>query len=185
MLNSSFDGITGNTADFHPEPLHGEIDAVNERIYHTVNNGVYKSGFATTQDAYEEAVTALIDARRETVIGRFFLGDDSDAWSGGFRFPIGSATGLLQRALSTNAPVWFDARHAPATAGEVGAELHAFCSGNGCMLAPIRLARRTVACLYADRAPSARPIDDEDYASFCHFAQQVTLCLSLIGRQRD
>jgi len=61
MLNSAFDGITGNMADFHPDPLHDEIDAMNGRIYHTVNNGVYKSGFATTQDAYEEAVTELFE----------------------------------------------------------------------------------------------------------------------------
>ncbi len=61
MFNSAFDAITGNTADYYPEPLRAEIDAVNERVYHTVNNGVYKSGFATTQDAYEEAVTALFE----------------------------------------------------------------------------------------------------------------------------
>ncbi|MGD1869638.1 MAG: glutathione S-transferase C-terminal domain-containing protein, partial [Neomegalonema sp.] len=44
-----------------PSELQGEIDAVNERVYHAVNNGVYKSGFATSQDAYEEAVTPLFE----------------------------------------------------------------------------------------------------------------------------
>jgi len=45
--------------DFYPEPLRNQVDEINEVIYHTVNNGVYKSGFATTQAAYEEAVTAI------------------------------------------------------------------------------------------------------------------------------
>jgi len=61
MFNSAFDRIPGNTADFYPAELREEIEAVNERIYHTVNNGVYKSGFATTQAAYSEAVLALFD----------------------------------------------------------------------------------------------------------------------------
>jgi putative glutathione S-transferase len=61
MFNSAFDGITGNTFDFWPEPLRDEIATINERVYDTVNNGVYKAGFATTQEAYEEAVTALFE----------------------------------------------------------------------------------------------------------------------------
>ena len=47
--------------DHYPETLRPEIDALNERIYHTVNNGVYKAGFATTQAAYEEAVVPLFE----------------------------------------------------------------------------------------------------------------------------
>jgi putative glutathione S-transferase len=62
MFNSAFDGITGNTLDFYPEPLRPEIDRINDRVYPDVNNGVYKSGFATTQEAYDEAVHALFDA---------------------------------------------------------------------------------------------------------------------------
>ncbi|QFT30731.1 glutathione S-transferase family protein [Roseibium porphyridii] len=61
MFNSAFDDLTGSKLDFYPAALRIEIDEVNERIYHTLNNGVYKSGFATTQEAYEEAVTALFD----------------------------------------------------------------------------------------------------------------------------
>ncbi|WP_298985472.1 glutathione S-transferase family protein [uncultured Roseibium sp.] len=61
MFNSAFDDLTGSKLDFYPAALRAEIDEVNERIYHTLNNGVYKSGFATTQEAYEEAVTALFD----------------------------------------------------------------------------------------------------------------------------
>ncbi|MCH8466732.1 MAG: glutathione S-transferase family protein [Roseinatronobacter sp.] len=61
MFNSAFDALTGNTADYYPESLRAEIDAVNERIYNTVNNGVYKAGFATTQDAYDAAVVPLFD----------------------------------------------------------------------------------------------------------------------------
>lgn len=62
MFNSAFDGLTGNTLDFYPQAKREEIDAINARVYDEINNGVYKSGFATTQDAYEEAVTALFDA---------------------------------------------------------------------------------------------------------------------------
>jgi len=55
MFNSAFDDLTGNDLDFYPAPLRGEIDALNERIYPAVNNGVYRAGFATSQKAYEEA----------------------------------------------------------------------------------------------------------------------------------
>lgn len=62
MFNSSFDGITGNTTDFWPDAMHAEIEPVNARIYDTVNNGVYKCGFSTTQSAYDAAVGPLFDS---------------------------------------------------------------------------------------------------------------------------
>lgn len=61
MFNSAFDALTGNTDDYWPADLRAAIKPVNERIYDTVNNGVYKAGFATTQDAYEAAVHPLFD----------------------------------------------------------------------------------------------------------------------------
>jgi putative glutathione S-transferase len=61
ILNSAFDHITGNRLDLYPEPLRVEIDRWNALIYPNVNNGVYRTGFATTQHAYDEAVTALFD----------------------------------------------------------------------------------------------------------------------------
>ncbi|MFC6639451.1 glutathione S-transferase family protein [Sulfitobacter sp. JBTF-M27] len=61
MLNSAFDGLTGNTEDFWPEDFREAIEPVNERIYDTFNNGVYRAGFATTQEAYDEAVGPLFD----------------------------------------------------------------------------------------------------------------------------
>lgn len=61
MFNGAFDGLTGSTADFYPQALRGEIDELNAVIYDTVNNGVYKAGFATAQDAYEGAVTRLFE----------------------------------------------------------------------------------------------------------------------------
>ncbi|MEE4188345.1 MAG: glutathione S-transferase family protein [Roseobacter sp.] len=61
MFNSAFDGITGNTTDFWPEALRDAIAPVNDRIYDTLNNGVYKCGFATTQEAYDAAVAPLFD----------------------------------------------------------------------------------------------------------------------------
>ncbi|MGI4744859.1 MAG: glutathione S-transferase family protein [Janthinobacterium lividum] len=61
MLNSAFDGVGAKPGDYVPASLLAEIDAVNERVYATVNNGVYRAGFATTQEAYEEAVVGLFD----------------------------------------------------------------------------------------------------------------------------
>ena len=61
MMNSAFDRLGATPGDYYPEPLRAEIDALNARIYDTVNNGVYKAGFATTQEAYEEALVPLFD----------------------------------------------------------------------------------------------------------------------------
>jgi len=79
MFNSAFNALTGNTDDYYPSELREEIDAVNTRIYSTINNGVYKSGFATTQAAYDVAVTALfasldwVEERLST--SRYLIGD--------------------------------------------------------------------------------------------------------------
>ncbi len=64
MFNSAFNDLEGVNAelDFYPEALRPEIEEVNERVYHTVNNGVYKAGFATAQDKYEEAYRALFES---------------------------------------------------------------------------------------------------------------------------
>ncbi len=64
MFNSAFDGLDGvrSDLDFYPAALQADIDAVNERVYHTVNNGVYKAGFATVQDKYEAAYAELFDS---------------------------------------------------------------------------------------------------------------------------
>ena len=59
MLNSAFDELTGDRQDFYPKALRGAIDALNERIYPAVNNGVYRAGFATTQQAYDKAFAEL------------------------------------------------------------------------------------------------------------------------------
>lgn len=61
MLNSAFDGLTGNRADFYPANLQSEIDDLNALIYPMINNGVYRAGFATSQSAYEEACLELFD----------------------------------------------------------------------------------------------------------------------------
>lgn len=62
MFNSAFDGIGALAGDYYPDHLCSEIDTVNARVYDEINNGVYKAGFATTQQAYEEAVVPLFKA---------------------------------------------------------------------------------------------------------------------------
>lgn len=62
MFNSAFDDIGATPGDYYPEALRSKIDGFNDRIYHTVNNGVYKCGFATTQTAYEEAIAPLFES---------------------------------------------------------------------------------------------------------------------------
>ncbi len=79
MFNSAFDHLTGNTDDYWPEHMRDAIEEVNSRIYSTVNNGVYKSGFATSQAAYDEAVSALFDSLNwleERLSGRRYLMGD-------------------------------------------------------------------------------------------------------------
>ncbi len=61
MFNSAFDAVGAAPGDYYPQALRGEIDAINTRVYDTLNNGVYKAGFATTQAAHEAAVTPLFD----------------------------------------------------------------------------------------------------------------------------
>ena len=79
MLNSAFVGVAGNDRDFYPEALRSEIDEINDLVYRTVNNGVYRAGFATTQEAYEEAVTALfatLDKLEARLAGQRYLAGD-------------------------------------------------------------------------------------------------------------
>lgn len=76
MLNREFDAFGDASLDFYPEALRGEIDVVNEFVYANVNNGVYRCGFATTQDAYEEAFRQLfsaLDALDERLADRRYL----------------------------------------------------------------------------------------------------------------
>ncbi|KEP69981.1 hypothetical protein DL1_21075 [Thioclava dalianensis] len=79
MFNAAFDGVGAIAGDYYPAADRVEIDALNARIYDTVNNGVYKAGFATTQAAYEEAVVPLFETLDwlEERLGtqRYLLGD--------------------------------------------------------------------------------------------------------------
>jgi len=61
MFNTAFDAFTNATEDYYPADLRAEIDAINEVIYPTINNGVYRAGFASSQVAYEEAVVAMFE----------------------------------------------------------------------------------------------------------------------------
>jgi len=79
MFNSEFDGLTGNHLDFYRQNHRAEIDAVNQRVYDTVNNGVYMCGFAQTQDAYDKALVPLFDSLDwlENILSkqRYLIGD--------------------------------------------------------------------------------------------------------------
>ena len=79
MLNGAFDAVGAEGPDFYPAPLRPEIDAINARVYATVNNGVYRSGFATSQEAYDEAVTELFatldDLEERLSRQRYLVGD--------------------------------------------------------------------------------------------------------------
>jgi glutathionyl-hydroquinone reductase len=79
MLNSAFDGVGADGPDFYPEPLRAEIESINAKVYDSVNNGVYKAGFATSQKAYEEAVLALfatLDELEERLATQRYLAGD-------------------------------------------------------------------------------------------------------------
>jgi putative glutathione S-transferase len=79
MLNGAFDRLGAKPGDYYPEDLRVEIDTLNTRIYDTVNNGVYKAGFATSQAAYEEAIAPLfatLDDLEERLSSRRYLCGD-------------------------------------------------------------------------------------------------------------
>ncbi len=78
MLNDAFDDLGAAAGDYYPAALRDDIDAVNARVYATVNNGVYRAGFATTQDAYDEAVAELfesLDWLEGRLTGEWLVGD--------------------------------------------------------------------------------------------------------------
>ena len=79
MFNTAFDGVGATPGDFYPVALRPAIDALNARIYDTLNNGVYRAGFATTQSAYEEAVRALFATldvlEAQLGVTRYLVGD--------------------------------------------------------------------------------------------------------------
>lgn len=79
MFNSAFDAVTGNRDDYWPEALRDAIEPVNTRIYDTLNNGVYKCGFATSQAAYDAAVVPLFDTldwlEDRLARSRYLIGD--------------------------------------------------------------------------------------------------------------
>jgi len=79
MLNTAFNEFGDASLDFYPEALRGEIDALNDFIYPNINNGVYRAGFATTQEAYEEAfgqLFAALDALEDRLSRQRYLTGD-------------------------------------------------------------------------------------------------------------
>lgn len=79
MLNSEFNEFTDNKYDYYPEEFREEIDKINDFIYHNINNGVYKCGFASTQKAYDKAFDALfyaLEVLEQQLQDRQYLIDD-------------------------------------------------------------------------------------------------------------
>jgi putative glutathione S-transferase len=98
MLNSAFDHLTGNRLDLYPEALRPEIDRWNELIYPTLNNGVYRAGFASTQPAYEEAARGVFETldameaqleRTRYLTGEWLTEADWRAFTTLVRFDVG------------------------------------------------------------------------------------------------
>ena len=79
MFNSAFNDLTGNHTDYWPVSLRDDIEVINQRIYDTINNGVYRAGFATSQAAYETAFETLFDSlewlENHLAANRYLLGD--------------------------------------------------------------------------------------------------------------
>jgi putative glutathione S-transferase len=95
MLGSAFDQCGANDLDLYPQGHRDEIDALNDRVYDAVNNGVYKAGFATSQEAYEKAVGPLFDVLdeleerlegREWLVGEQLTEADIRLWTTLIRF---------------------------------------------------------------------------------------------------
>ena len=80
IFNSAFNNLTGNEGDYYPEKIRNEIDEINDDVYHNINNGVYKTGFATTKKAYEEAFDALFKSldsiERILTLTNFLVGNN-------------------------------------------------------------------------------------------------------------
>lgn len=101
MLTSAFDGVGARPGDYYPADLRAQIDAVNAQVYPRVNNGVYRAGFATSQTAYDEAVTALfetLDALEQRLgqsrylLGKVLTEADLRLWTTLLRFDAVYAT---------------------------------------------------------------------------------------------
>ena len=79
IFNSAFNQLTNNRDDYYPENLQADIDKINDKVYHSINNGVYRAGFATSQLAYNEAFEALFSSLDwlEQLLGtsRYLVGD--------------------------------------------------------------------------------------------------------------
>lgn len=79
IFNTAFNEVTNNDLDFYPQSLRAEIDQINEKVYEPINNGVYKTGFASTQKAYEKSVEILFNALDEMDLilkkNQFLTGD--------------------------------------------------------------------------------------------------------------
>ena len=80
IFNSAFNNLTGNDDDYYPENIRDQIDKINDDIYHNINNGVYKTGFATTKEAYEETFDALFKSldniERILTLTHFLVGNN-------------------------------------------------------------------------------------------------------------
>jgi putative glutathione S-transferase len=138
MLNSGFDGVGANDLDLYPEPLRAEIDEINDLTYRNVNDGVYRSGFATTQEAYDRAVADLFDTldELEERLGRqhYLVGDtlteaDVRLFPTLVRFDVGYHSGFKcnKKYIAEYPNLWAYARafyHLPGVAATVDLDIY-------------------------------------------------------------
>jgi len=83
MFNTAFDGIGATPGDYYPEELRPKIDEINELVYHDINNGVYRTGFATSEEAYLEGYNRLfgaLDKLEEILSTQSFLVGEDITW---------------------------------------------------------------------------------------------------------
>ena len=104
MFNTAFDALTDAREDFYPAALRGEIDTINSIVYANVNNGVYRAGFALTQEAYEEAFQKLFAAldELEARLGRtrYLVGDRLTEADGACSPPSSGSTPFMSATSS-------------------------------------------------------------------------------------
>ena len=133
----------------------------------------------------DRTLTALVSEDRRSLKMRFCQGDGNEHWSKAFRFEIPPRKSILSECVQGNASFRYDAANPGALAKLIPVDLMRFCEGKDFVLAPMLVGTRSIGVFYADRAQSNAPITQEDFDSFSHFAQQLSMCLAAITKRKN